>query len=240
MPRRPNWSLLTLVIVSLVGLNRPVAVEAQVRYLSEDAAGFGVMGEYGTHLGPQMTSVQIMAQPRGQIMLGFMAATGSIETIPGPFGFSGEDPQETVYGPRVAVRVNPRSTEDAPQFLITGGWEWQEITHPDIEEVGGQLKTDGPVFGLAMYRLMNRTESRDMFLDASIERYNLTVHINNADDYMDIWDPTITFQMGMTLAFRGGRRTPRMTLVRPFARVTEWDLTFGIGVGLMWETASPY
>jgi len=198
------------------------------------------MGEYGTHLGPQMTSVQVMAQPRGQIVLGFMAATGSIETIPGPFGFSGEDPRETVYGPRVAVRVNPRSTEDAPQFLITGGWEWQEITHPDIEEVGGQLKTDGPVFGLAVYRLMNRTESRDMFFDASIERYNLTVHINNAGEYMDIWDPTITYQLGMTLAFKGGRSHPRVTLVRPFARVTEWDLTFGIGVGLMWETASPY
>jgi len=227
-----------VTVIPPFGQARPVG--AQVRYLSEDAGGFGVMGEYGTHLGPQMTSVQIMAQPRGQIMLGFMAATGSIETVPGPFGFSGEDPLETVYGPRVAVRVNPRSTEDAPQFLITGGWEWQEITHPDIEEVGGQLKTDGPVFGLAMYRLMNRTESRDMFFDASIERYNLTVHINNAGEYLDYWDPTITFQMGMTLAFRGGRTTPRMTLVRPFARVTEWDLTFGIGLGLLWETASPY
>ena len=235
---RSHYLLALTLVVSALGAADPAA--AQARYVSEDAVGIGAMGEYGTHLGPRMTTALLLAQPRGRFLVGFMAGTGRVETIPGPTGFSGEEPRETVYGPRAAVRITRLSTEKAPQILVTGGWEWQEITHPDIEAAEGELKTSGPVFGLAFYQLMDRTDSRDLFFDASIERYNLPVHVTNADQYMEIFDPIITYQAGLTCAFKGGRARPRSTLVRTFARVTEWDLTFGIGVGLMWETASPY
>ncbi len=239
MPGHRSQTLLAFSLsIAVLSTSDPTA--AQVRYVSEEAVGIGVLGEYGTHLGPQMISAQLLVCPRGPFILAFTGGAGTIETVPISSGFAGEDPRETYYGPRLGVRLSRRGSERALQVWAIGGWEGQEITHPEITAAEGELKTNGPVLGVMLQQLMDRTDARDIWFDGSLERYNLTVHIKNGDNYMDIWDPTITYQAGLTFAFKGGRTRPRSTLVRAFARVTEWDLSFGISVGLMWEAASVF
>jgi hypothetical protein len=192
MPGHRSQTLLafTLFIVVLTAAD---PATAQVRYVSEDAVGVGAMGEYGPHLGPQMTSAQVLVCPRGPVFLAFMGGSGTVATIPEYTGFADEAPRERYYGPRVGLRLSRLRSERGPQFWVTGGWEWQEITHPVIIAAEGHVKTSGPVVGVMFTQLMDRTDARDIWFDGSLERYNLTVHLKNGDTYMDIWNPIITY-----------------------------------------------
>ncbi len=225
----------SLVAACVLALVCAVSTSGQSQYVPVDVNGLNFFAEHGSHLGTTALSGSLDYIVGGRFSIGVVAGTGRVED---PFDlYSGDDPRLTFYRPRVSLNIPPRLPSRAEGLLLSGGYELQDFTHPDIQ-ASGELTARGLMLDATIYRIILNSPSMDIYLDGSFTYYRLAVKASAAGaSPAEEVDPTNVWGAGMAFVFNQGAERKRRAVLRPWLSVIEGDLSFGVSVGLLFLSA---